>query len=332
MDRVLTKPRELVADETTLTDRYGSFACEPLEPGWALTLGNAMRRILLSSIRGAAVTSIRIEGTLHEFSTIPGVLEDVTDIVLNVKGVTFRADAAGPYIVRVSCEGPRVVRAGDLVLPPGLAVLEPEQRIATLDRDGRLRMELTVSSGRGYVPADRNGVPGVPIDTIAVDSLHSPVLRVNYVVTESRTSSVHERLALSLWTNGAVKPADAVAIAARILQEQLLPFVYINEPLPEPVAIATEPTPFTEQLLLSLDELTLSVRASNCMASANIHLIGDLVQRTEREILSIRNMGRKTVREIEQSLREIGLSLGMHVPNWADLRQRGRATANGTRA
>ena len=236
MDRVLTKPRELVADETTLTDRYGSFACEPLEPGWALTLGNAMRRILLSSIRGAAVTSIRIEGTLHEFTTIPGVLEDVTDIVLNVKGVTFRADAAGPYIVRVSCEGPRVVRAGDLVLPPGLAVLEPEQRIATLDRDGRLRMELTVSSGRGYVPADRNGVPGVPIDTIAVDSLHSPVLRVNYVVTESRTSSVHERLALSLWTNGAVKPADAVAIAARILQEQLLPFVYINEPLPEPAS------------------------------------------------------------------------------------------------
>jgi len=331
MDSVLITPRELVADETTLTDRYGSFVCEPLERGYALTLGNALRRILLSSIRGAAVTSVRIAGVLHELSTLPGVLEDVTDIVLNVKGLTFAADTPGPHKVYLSYDGPRGVRAGDLVLPTGLTVLEPEQPIATLDRDGRLEMELTVSTGRGYVPADRNRIPGGPIGTIAVDSLYSPVRRVSYLITEARTGSsfVHERLTLSVWTNGAVAPWDAVGIAARILQHQLLPFEHIDEPLRAPAAAALveEPSPFAEHILLPVDELALSVRASNCMESAKIRLIGDLVQRSEREILMIRNMGRKTLREIDRSLRQLGLTLGMCIPNWGEIRQRGRPEA-----
>lgn len=328
MDDVLIKPTEFVPDAATLTDRYGSFVCEPLEPGYALTVGNALRRVLLSSIRGAAVTSMRIEGVLHELSTIPGVLEDVTDIVLNVKAIAFRADAEGPHTVHLACDGPCVARAGDLRVPTGLVVLDPDAPIATLDRDGRLRLELTVKTGHGYVAAERHGVIGAPIGTIAVDGLHSPIRRVNYTVSRSRTGSsfIHERLTLFVWTNGAVTPQDAVGVAARILHEQLVPFERINDPLPEPVHVVAEPPPWNDHLLLPLDELTLSVRATNCMESANIRLIGDLVQRTDSEILKIRNMGRKTLREIQQSLREIGLSLGMRIPNWAELRERGRDT------
>jgi DNA-directed RNA polymerase subunit alpha len=320
----MIRPQRLATDEQTLTDRFGKFVCAPLERGYGLTLGNALRRILLSSIRGAAVTSVRIEGVLHELSTVPGVLEDVSGMISNLKKIPFRTEGSGPYTVSLFCTGPRVARACDLELPAGVFVVEPERPIATLDRDGCLRMVLTITTGKGYAEAESYRPPGQPIGAIAVDGVYSPIRRVSFKVFDTRVGdSYGDALELSVWTNGAVTPEDAVAIAARIFKDQLVPFMHIDEPLPEPVVKA--PPPYHEHLLTPLDELTLSVRAANCMQSANIRLIGDLVQRSDRDILQIRNMGRKTLREIQQSLQELGLSLGMYIPNWNEIRDRGRA-------
>jgi len=317
----MKRARRLEIDPATLTDRHAVFVAEPLERGLGLVLGNGLRRVLLSSIRGASITQVRFDGALHEFASLDGVVEDAIDIVQNLKGVVIAASSAGPHYVVASREAPGTLRAGDLVVPAALRIVNPDHPIATLDHGGRLRMDLTVTTGRGYLPADRPRDVSVPIGAIPVDGLFSPIRRVTYAITEARVggSTEYERLTLDVLTNGAIGPEEAVAIAATILRHQLTPFETSGEPLvPEPVI---EETPaLNEHLLLPLDELTLSVRAANCMESARIELIGDLVQKTDHDILRIRNMGRITLREIENTLRDMGLSLGMHVPNWPEVR------------
>jgi DNA-directed RNA polymerase subunit alpha len=317
--RDLIKPRKLEVDQDTLRPTYGKFVAEPLERGFGTTLGNSLRRVLLSSLQGAAITSLKIDGVDHEFSTIPEVVEDVTDIVLNLKEVLLRMHTNDQKTLRIEVEGPKEVKAGDIIADDQVEILNPGHHLCTVSEGGKLRMEMTCRRGRGYVPAAANKVAGAPIGTIPVDSLFSPVRKVNYQVTNARVGQVtdYDRLSLEVWTDGSVSPQDAVAYAAKIIKEQLTVFINFDETEePAPVETPKEEAKLNENLFRSVDELELSVRSANCLQQANIRTIGDLVQRTEAEMLKTKNFGRKSLKEIKEILAEMGLSLGMKLENW----------------
>jgi DNA-directed RNA polymerase subunit alpha len=323
--RDLIRPRGIHIESETLTDFYGKFTAEPLERGYGITIGNSLRRILLSSLQGAAITAVRVDGALHEFTTVTDVVEDVTEIVLNLKEVVLKAAQAKTYTVRIDKEGPATVFARDIQLVDGLQVLNPDHVVATLDKKGPLAMELTVNVGRGYVPADRNKTPGMSIGTIPIDSLFSPIRKVNYTVTNARVGQMtdYDKLTLEVWTNGSVKPQDAVAYAAKILKEQVSIFINFEETEETQYAPSgAEEEPLNENLFRSVDELELSVRSANCLQNANIQLIGELVQRTEQDMLKTKNFGRKSLKEIKEILANMGLSLGMKIDNWPQMLER----------
>ena len=317
--RDLIKPRKLDVDQDSLKPTYGKFVAEPLERGFGTTLGNSLRRVLLSSLQGAAITSLKIDGVDHEFSTIPEVVEDVTDIVLNLKEVLLRMHTNEQKTLRIEVEGPKEVKAGDIIADDQVEILNPGHHVCTVSEGGKLRMEMTCRRGRGYVPAAANKIAGAPIGTIPVDSLFSPVRKVNYQVTNARVGQVtdYDRLTLEVWTDGSVSPQDAVAYAAKIVKEQLTVFINFDETEePAPVEAPKEEAKLNENLFRSVDELELSVRSANCLQQANIRTIGDLVQRTEAEMLKTKNFGCKSLKEIKEILAEMGLSLGMKLENW----------------
>jgi len=314
----LIKPKQLEVDEKALTSTYGKFYAEPFERGFAATVGNSLRRILLSSLMGAAIVSVRIKGILHEFSTIPGVTEDVTDIVLNLKEVRLKLNDTEQQTLRIETKGPKTVQAKDLVGGPSVEILNPEQHIATLSRDAKFDMELVIKLGRGYVPAERNREEGVPVDTIFIDSVFSPIRKVNFNVTNARVGqrTDYERLVFEVWTDGGVKPDDAVAYAAKILQDQVQIFINFND---EPQPRNRDESPalsLNENLFRSVDELEFSVRSQNCLQNADIKYIGELVQRSEHEMLKTKNFGQKSLNEIKEILRGMGLELGMKVDRY----------------
>lgn len=321
--RELIRPKMLQVDHETLTDRYGKFWGEPLERGFGITIGNSLRRILLSSIQGAAISGIKIDGVLHEFTAIPDVVEDVTDIVLNLKEVVVKSHSPKPQIIRISKEGPGEVTAGDIQVNDMIEILNPDHHIATLAPGGKLSMELSVTVGKGYRSAELNKLPNQPIGFIPIDAVYSPVRKVNYTVTNARVGQVtdYDKLNLEIWTNGSITPEDSVAIAAKILKEHLNIFINFEEINDEPEVEFKEPlTDINPNLFRSVEELELSVRSSNCLQSANIKLIGELVQKTEQEMLKTKNFGRKSLKEIKDTLSRMGLSLGLKLDNWEDLK------------
>lgn len=314
----LIKPTKIDVVPGTKPEITAMLVAEPLERGFGLTLGNALRRILLSSLQGAAVTAIQIDGVLHEFSTIPGVREDVTDIVLNVKTIALRMAGEGPRRMVLKAETPGEVTAGMIETGHDIEIMNPDLVLCTLAEGSTLSVELTVSSGKGYVPATQNRPEDPPIGLIPVDSVFSPVRKVTYKVDDARVGQVtdYDRLSLQVTTNGAVTPEDSVALAARILQDQLQRFINFEEP---EVAVETErkdDLPFNKNLLRKVEELELSVRSANCLKNDNIIYIGDLVQKTEAEMLRTPNFGRKSLNEIKEVLAQMGLHLGMDIPAW----------------
>jgi DNA-directed RNA polymerase subunit alpha len=311
----LIRPRRIEVEEG-LSQTYGRFDCAPLERGFGLTLGNALRRVLLSSLRGAAISQVRVEGVLHEFTTIPGVQEDVTDVILNLKEVRLRLLQPGPREIRIDKRGPGPVTAGDFVSgDQAVEVLNPTHLIATLSPDATLRLSATVDYGKGFVLAEKNAGDERPIGTIPIDSIFSPVRKVNYTVTNARVGreTDYDRLNLEVWTDGSIAPQDAVAFAAKILKDQLSVFINFEEEVTRPVAEAPRPTRLNEVLMRPVDELELSVRSANCLQNADIKFIGELVQRSEAEMLRTKNFGRKSLNEIKEILAELGLSFGMRV-------------------
>jgi DNA-directed RNA polymerase subunit alpha len=316
--QTLIKPKQLSVESGDDPKRVATVVAEPLERGFGLTLGNALRRVLLSSLQGAAVTSMQIEGVLHEFSSIPGVLEDVTDVVLNVKSIDLRMYGEEPRRMRLRANGPGEVRAGAIETGHDIDIMNPELVICTLDSGAKIVMELTVESGKGYVPATQNRPEDAPIGLIPVDALFSPVHKVSYRVENTRVGQVtdYDRLAMQVETNGAVTPEDAVALAARILQDQLQLFINFEEPRHPSEDIRPSELPFNKNLLRKVDELELSVRSANCLKNDNIVYIGDLVQKSEAEMLRTPNFGRKSLNEIKEVLAQMGLHLGMEITNW----------------
>ena len=316
--QTLIKPKQLSVEPGEDPKRVATVVAEPLERGFGLTLGNALRRVLMSSLQGAAITSMQIEGVLHEFSSLPGVLEDVTDVVLNVKSIGLRMHGEGPKRMRLRGSGPGEVRAGQIETGHDIEILNPELVICTLDAGIRIGMELTVENGKGYVPATQNRPEDAPIGLIPVDALFSPVRKVSYRVENTRVGQVtdYDRLALRVETNGAVTPEDAVALAARILQDQLQLFINFEEPRHPSEDVRPSELPFNKNLLRKVDELELSVRSANCLKNDNIVYIGDLVQKSEAEMLRTPNFGRKSLNEIKEVLAQMGLHLGMEIPNW----------------
>ena len=326
--RDLIKPKTLEIEKETLGQTYGKFSCEPLERGFGTTLGNSLRRVLLSSLQGAAITAVKIDGALHEFQTLPDVVEDVTDIVLNLKEVLLKMEDTKPKVIRLDKEGEGKVTAGDISVVDGVKVLNPEQPIATLARGGKLHMELLVQMGRGYVPADRNKTATMSVGTIPIDALFAPVKKVNYTVTHARVGQQtdYDKLTIEVWTDGSVTPEDAVAFAAKIMKDQLSIFINFEE-TEEPIeeTVSEEAAKMNENLDKSVDELELSVRSANCLQNANIRYIGELVQKTEAEMLKTKNFGRKSLKEIKEILAEMGLSLGMKLDGWVPPTMRGKA-------
>jgi DNA-directed RNA polymerase subunit alpha len=321
--RSLIRPRSLDTDEGGATAKYRRFSCEPLERGFGVTLGNALRRVMLSSLQGAAITSLRVNGVLHEFSTIPGVMEDVSDIVLNLKEVRLRLHSDTPKSLRVHKKGEGVITAADLAGEDStVEILNKDHKIATLSSEANVEMEVTVGHGKGYVPAEKNKTPDMPIGTIPIDSVFSPVTKINYSVTPARVGreTDFDRLNFEVWTDGTVTPTDAIAFAAKILKEQLTIFINFEEPVEMPLPQVEEATPLNPNLFKSVDELELSVRSANCLQNANIRTIGELVQRTEAEMLKTKNFGRKSLNEIKEVLQSMGLQLGMKVDNFPDRR------------
>ena len=321
--RDLIRPRSVPVDQESLTDYYGKFVAEPLERGFGITLGNSLRRVLLSSLQGAAITAVKIDGALHEFTSVPDVVEDVTEIVLNLKEVVVKAHNSRTQTARIDKEGPCEVKASDIQVSDQVEILNPDRVICTVAKGGRFTAELTIDVGRGYVPAERNKKPGTAIGTIAIDALFSPIRKVNYTVTNARVGQMtdYDKLTLEVWTNGTVKPQDAVAFAAKILKEQLNVFINFEEE-EEPIETESEEEPLNENLFRSVEELELSVRSANCLQNANIHLIGELVQKTEAEMLKTKNFGRKSLKEIKEILADMGLSLGMKIDNWPQMLER----------
>ena len=290
---------------------------EPLERGFGLTLGNALRRVLLSSLQGGAVTAIKIDGVLHEFTVIPGVREDVTDIVLNIKGLAVAVHSEGQKTMTLKAEGPCTVTAAMIETGHDVEIINPDHVICNLDAGGKINMELTVDTGKGYVPASQNKPLDAPIGLIAVDAIYSPVKKVSYKVENTRVGQItdYDKLTMVVETNGVVTPEDAVAYAARILQDQLKPFINFDEPESEAEDIKEE-LPFNRNLLKKVEELELSVRSANCLKNDNIVYIGDLVQKTEAEMLRTPNFGRKSLNEIKEVLAKMGIHLGMDTPGW----------------
>jgi DNA-directed RNA polymerase subunit alpha len=310
------KPKRLEIDTETLTSTYGKFYAQPFERGFGTTIGNALRRVLLSSIEGAAITAVKIEGVLHEFSSLPGVVEDVTDIILNLKQIPIKMHTTDEKILTLDVERKGKVTAADLQGDSAIEILEPDAPIATLSENGRLRMEMRVSTGRGYVSADKNFDDDMGIGYIPIDSVHSPVRRVNYHVEAARIGQAtdYDRLVLEVWTNGTITPTDAVGLAATLLRDHLTIFVNAeHETALEGAGDGELPENLAEYLNKSVDELELSVRSANCLKNAGIRTIRDLVQRTEKDMLETKNFGRKSLNEIKDILRPMGLSLGMEI-------------------
>jgi DNA-directed RNA polymerase subunit alpha len=311
--RDLIKPKALDVDKESLSTQYGKFIAKPLERGYGLTLGNSLRRVLLSSLQGAAITAVKIDGVVHEFTSVPDVKEDVAEIILNLKEVRFRLHTEQSTVM-IDKQGPGVVRASDVIVSDQVQVLNPDQVIATLGKGAHLKAEIQVARGRGYRAAEANKSDDLPVGWIPVDSFFSPIRRVNYTVTQSRVGqrTDFDKLTLEVWTDGSVEPEDAVSLGSKILKDQLSVFLNFEEE-PEPVAQAKEEgsAQFNPNLYRSVEELELSVRSANCLQNANIKYIYELVQKTESEMLKTKNFGRKSLNEIKDILSEMGLSLGM---------------------
>jgi len=317
--RELIKPKRIEIDQDSYSDSYGKFICEPLERGFGITIGNSLRRILLSSLQGAAIVSVKFDGVRHEFSTIPGVLEDVTDIILNLKEVRLKTIDVDEAVIHLSRKGEGVVRSGDIETHGLVEILDPDQHIGSLNKGADLNMEMVVRVGKGYVPAEKNKTKDQPIGVIPTDAIFLPIRKVNYVVTNARVGQItdYDKLILEVWTDGSVLPEDAVAYAAKILKEQMSPFINFEEE-PEPAEEEEEEREekLNENLFRPVSELELSVRSANCLKNANIELIGELVQKTETEMLKTKNFGRKSLNEIKSMLEEMDLSLGMKLDNF----------------
>ncbi|MDE0032623.1 MAG: DNA-directed RNA polymerase subunit alpha [Deltaproteobacteria bacterium] len=324
----LIKPETVEADEKSLTATYGKFVGEPFERGFGQTIGNSLRRILLSSLRGAAITSVQLDDALHEFSTIQGATEDVTDIILNLKEVRLKLHDSEREVIRIEAAGPREVLAKDIVTGPQVEILNPEHHIASLSKEGRLNATMVARMGQGYVPAERNREEELPVDTIFMDAVFSPIRKVNFTVTNARVGqrTDYDRLVLEVWTDGSETPEDALAYAARILQDQVSIFINFREgPQPAESDSDGDAALLNENLFRAVEDLEFSVRAQNCLQNANLKYIGELVQKTEQEMLKTKNFGRKSLNEIKELLGELGLELGMkldHFPSREELESR----------
>jgi DNA-directed RNA polymerase subunit alpha len=317
--RELIKPKSIVIEEETHTNFYGKFVCEPLERGYGITIGNALRRILLSSLQGAAIVSVKFEDVVHEFSTIAGVREDVTDIILNLKQVKLRLKDTEEAVIRLSKQGECKVTAQDMETNGKVEILNPEQHLATLNKEAKLGMEMVVRMGKGYVSTETARSGENPIGVIPIDAIFSPIRKVNYVVTNARVAQItdYDRLTLEVWTDGSVTPEDAVAYSAKILKEQMTPFInFEEEPEPMEQMEEGEEDKLNQNLFRPVSELELSVRSANCLKNANITYIGELVQKSEAEMLKTKNFGRKSLNEIKSILEEMGLSLGLKLDNF----------------
>ncbi|MCE3009309.1 MAG: DNA-directed RNA polymerase subunit alpha [Proteobacteria bacterium] len=316
--RDLIKPKAFEVDKESLREEYAKFTIKPLERGFGVTLGNSLRRILLSSMMGSAVSAVKFEGVLHEFTTLPDVLEDVTDIILNLKEVRFRQFNSEPQTLRISKKGPGKVTAADIVTSDKIEVLNPEQHIATLGANASFNAEILVTFGRGYDAAEIRNAE-YPVGYIAVDALHSPIRKVNYSVSNARVGqrTDYDALTLEVWTDGSLKPEEAVALSSKIMKEQLQIFLTFDETM-EPVEESRENrnSSLNDNLFRSVDDLELSVRSANCLKNANIRYIGELVVRSEAEMLKTKNFGRKSLNEIKEILSEMGLGLGMKIEGW----------------
>ncbi len=309
------RPKRVDIDTETLTPTYGRFTAQPFERGFATTVGNALRRCLLSSIEGAAVTAVHIEGVLHEFSSIPGVVEDVTDIILNLKQVPILLHGEEPKVLVIDVEGPGEVKAGQMAEDPTIEVVDRDVHIATLNEEARFKLQGLVKHGRGYVSADRNKDESMGIGWVPLDSAHSPVRRVNYKIEAARVGQAtdYERLILEVWTNGTVSPEAAVSMAANMLQEHLAIFGSAEEALRRDESASEEQSGLDALLAKSIDDLNLSVRSANSLKNANIHTLRDLVRRSEKDMLETKNFGKKSLEEVQEVLDRLGLSLGMNV-------------------
>lgn len=315
----LIRPKRLEVDSETHTRLYGKFSCEPLERGFGITLGNAIRRVLLSSLRGAAITSVRINDVYHEFSALPGVFEDVSEILLNLKQVRVKMLTDGAKTLRLEARGKGEIKAADINTDGVVEILNPDHHIASLSQDGQLSIEMTVKSGKGYVPAEANKEEDQPIGFIPLDASFSPIHKVNYVVTQARVGqrTDYDKLTLEVWTDGSITPENGIAYAAKILKEQLTLFINFEEEAEgSEERLVEEPPALNENLYRSVNELELSVRAANCLRNANIRFIGELVQKTEQEMLKTKNFGRKSLNEIKEILTEMGLHLGMKLESF----------------
>jgi DNA-directed RNA polymerase subunit alpha len=316
------KPKRLATDTETLNDKYGRFWAQPFERGFGTTIGNALRRVLLSSIEGAAITAVKIEGVLHEFQSITGVVEDATDVILNLKQVPFKLNGEGPKAIYLRADQPGIVTSGQIETDSDVEILDKSVYIATVSEGGKLDMEMRLKRGRGYVSADKNFDEDLGLGFIPIDSVHSPVRKVNYTVEAARLGQItdYDKLTLEVWTNGSVNPADAIGLAAKLLKDHMTIFINFEEEI-EPSMIGSssgedrsgKPQIRNENLNRSVEELELSVRSYNCLKNANIQSIGELVQKTEAEMLKTKNFGRKSLNEIKEILSSMGLSLGMKI-------------------
>jgi len=309
------KPKRLAFDSESLTDKYGHFWAQPFERGFGTTIGNALRRVLLSSIEGAAITAVKIEGVLHEFQSIPGVVEDATDIILNLKQIPFKLNGDAPKAIYLRADQPGVVTSGMIEADADVEVLDKDVYIATVSEGGKLDMEMRLKKGRGYVSADKNFDEDLGIGFIPIDSVHSPVRKVNYAVEAARLGQItdYDKLSLEIWTNGSVNPADALGLAAKLLKDHMNIFINFEEEVETITTEERKPEIRNENLNRSVEELELSVRSYNCLKNANIQTIGELVQKTEAEMLKTKNFGRKSLNEIKEILTSMGLSLGMKI-------------------
>jgi DNA-directed RNA polymerase subunit alpha len=320
--RDLIKPKQLQVEKESLSDTYGKFYAEPFERGFGTTLGNSLRRILLSSLQGAAITAVRIKGVLHEFSTIQGVTEDVTDIILNLKGVRLKLHSSDSATIHIKHKGEGLVSAGDILVGHNVEIMNPDHHIATCGKDANFEVELSVRMGKGYVTADRNRDEKAPVGTIPIDSIFTPIRKVNFTVSNARVGQMtdYDKLTVEVWTDGSAKPEDAVAYAAKIMKEQLTIFINFDEES-EPQLLEEsqeEKDKVNENLYRTVEELELSVRSANCLKNAGIKLIGELVSKTEAEMLKTQNFGRKSLNEIKDILNDMGLTFGMKIDSFPD--------------
>jgi len=316
MTKAFQKPKRLICDLETLSPTYGHFWAQPFERGFGTTIGNALRRVLLSSIEGAAITAVKIEGVLHEFTPIPNVTEDATNIIMNMKQIPLKLDVDHSKTVYLEADQPGEIKSGNITPDPDIEILDPNVHIATIGEGGKLKIEMRIKNGRGYVQADENFEEDLPIGYIPLDSVHSPIKRVNYAVEAARLGQTtdYDRLVLDVWTNGCIKPQDAIAQAAKIVKDHMFIFINFEEkPEEEEAETDRDADRVYENLKRSVEELELSVRSYNCLKNADIKTIGELVQKTEAEMLKTKNFGRKSLNEIKEILGEMGLSFGMKI-------------------